>query len=80
MAALLVAIGLLLGTSAPASLAAITTLQWVELSLTLAGKVPKVIKTAKEIEIIINSPQFRAWAAANGEAAIRLRPGLSTER
>ena len=80
MSALLVVIGLLLGTAAPASLGAITALQWAELGITVAGDARDMIKLQQQLAVMVNSPAFRAWAAANGDAAIRLQPGISTTR
>jgi hypothetical protein len=37
---------------------------------------PKVIATLRQLD----TPAARAWAARNGEAAINLQPGISTER
>jgi hypothetical protein len=71
LSALLIVIGLLLGTAAPASIAAITTLQWVQLSLALAKGIPQVIKADQQVIAFIQSPAFRVMLAANGEAAIR---------
>lgn len=71
MHVLLILLGLLGGFAAPASLAAITPLQWASVGLTVAGEVPKAVKANREMMAIIASPAFRAMLAANGEAAIR---------
>lgn len=72
---MLVLIGLLLGTAAPASLAAVTTLQWAQLSLILANGAVKLAPGALRQEVALiqfmQSPAFRQMLAANGEAAIR---------
>lgn len=78
MHALLLLIGLLLGTAAPSSLAAITTLQWIELGVTVANdavKLPKELREfqqgAQQLRAFTESPAFRQMLAANGEAAIK---------
>lgn len=76
MHALLLLIGLLLGTAPPISLAAISTLQWIELGVTVAGDVPKAVKMNRQLMQIVQSPAFARWVAANGAAAIRLQPGI----
>ena len=78
MSALLILIGLLLGTAAPASLAAVSTLQWVMIGLTVAGDAQKGVKVAQELYVLSQNPAFRAMVAANGDVAIRLRPGITT--
>ena len=80
MAALLIVLGLVGGFATPASLGAITVLQWVGIGLTVADKAVRLPKELRQFEALVNSPAFRAWAAANGEVAIRLRPGEITER
>lgn len=62
------------------SFAAMTPALWAIFALNTASSLPKAIKTERKLIAFINSPAFRAWAAANGEAAIRLRPGEITER
>lgn len=79
MAAILVLLGLLLGAPV-ASVASITTLQWVVIGLNAASTGKDTVKFVKALQKEFNSPQFRAWAAANGDLAIRLRPGEITER
>lgn len=37
---------------------------------------PEVIALLKKLD----TPEFRAWAARNGDGAIRLQPGISTEK
>jgi len=76
MAAVLALVGLLLGsTVAPASLAAITGLQWAEVALSVAKGAPGAIKDIKALQALLNSPEFKAWAAANGDYVIRVYPG-----
>jgi len=75
LATLLLVIGLILGTAAPASLAAVTSLQWVIISLTLADYGVKGVKDVKKLDAFIHTPQFQAWAAANGDYVIRTYPG-----
>ena len=80
MGAVLALIGVLLGSAAaPASLGAISALQWVELSLTLAKGVPTVIKLDANLLAILQSKDFqdmvKANAAANGDYVIRVYPG-----
>jgi hypothetical protein len=77
MAALSIAMMLIFG--AP-TFAAMTPALWVVFALGVPGNVKGAIKTAKDIDKIVNSPAFRAWAAANGAVAIKLRPGEITER
>lgn len=71
MAALAVALGLLLGASGPIALGALTTFQIAQLALMGIKIAPSAIKTEKQIIVFLNSPEFRAMAAANGEAAIK---------
>ncbi len=60
--------------------AAMTPLLWASFAVGQIGNIRGAIKTEKQLRILVNSPQFRAWVAANGEAAIRLQPGEITER
>ncbi len=60
-----------------ASFGAMTALDWAMFGLQNA---PQIIKTERQLIAFMQTPQFRAWAARNGEEAIRLRPGISTER
>lgn len=78
MHVLLIVLGLILGTAAPASLGAITALQWVEIGLTLGNDAIKLPGQYRQFQAIVNSPAFRVWVAANGEAAMRLQPGITT--
>lgn len=78
MHGLLLLIGLLLGTAPPASLAAISTLQWIELGVTVANdavKLPEDLKQfhqeAQQLRAFVKSPTFARILAANGEAAIK---------
>lgn len=80
MAALAVALGLLLGASGPIAIGALTTFQIAQLALMGIKIVPGALKTERQVIAFLDSPQFRAWAAANGDLAIRLRPGEVTER
>lgn len=80
MTALLVVLGVILGTAAPVSLAAITATQWATIGLVLAKGVPGALRANQALIKELQSPAFRAWVAANGETAIRLQPGESTER
>lgn len=73
------AIAMMLFFGAP-TFAAMTPTLWLLFALGHVGDIKTVVKTTKDIEKLVNSPQFRAWAAANGEAAIRLQPGEKTER
>lgn len=75
MHVVLLVIGLILGTAAPASLGSVTALQWVIISLTLAKDGAKGIKDLKALDAFIHTPQFEAWAAANGEYVIKHYPG-----
>lgn len=77
MAALPIVMMLIFG--AP-SFAAMTPALWVTFALGVPGNVRTAIKTERQLIAFLNSPAFRAWAAANGEAAIKLRPGEITER
>lgn len=78
MAAILFLIGVLLGTAAPVSLAAVTATQWVAISLMAAKGIPDAVKLERQLDVFIKSPAFAQWAAANGEMAIRLQPGITT--
>ncbi len=80
MAAIAVALGLMLGTGAPVALGALTTFQIAQLAIMGIKIAPKAINTERQIIQILNSPAFAQWVAANGDAAIRLQPGESTER
>lgn len=71
MSALLVAIGLVLGTAAPASLAVITPLQWALLGINVAGDVRQAVQLERSLAILLRNPSVRLMLAANGEAAIR---------
>lgn len=75
MSALLVVIGLLLGTAAPASLAAVTTLQWAELGLIVGNDAiklaPRALRDERALVQFLQSPAFRLMLARNGDAAIR---------
>lgn len=53
--------------------AAMTPLLWTMFAL---QQIPTAVKIGKVVYVVANSPAFRAWAAANGAAAIRLQPGL----
>ena len=75
MHVLLVVLALLGGFAVPASLGAITTLQWVSIGFAVAGDVKKLPGDLARFQSLIESPQFRAWVAANGEGAIRQYPG-----
>lgn len=75
MSALLLALGLILGTAAPASIGAVTALQWAQVGLSLAQGIPQVIKADKQLLALVQSPEFRDWVKANGEGAIREYPG-----
>ena len=77
MAALPIVMVLIFG--AP-TFAAMTPTLWALFAIGQIGNVKGAIKTEQQLIAFMNSPEFRAWAAANGEAAIRLRPGLITER
>ncbi len=80
MHVLLILLGLLGGFATPVSLAAITPLQWVSVGLAVAGKAQKLPGDLARFQALVESPAFRAWVAANGEAAIKLQPGEVTER
>jgi hypothetical protein len=77
MAALPIVMTLIFG--AP-TFAAMTPTLWAIFALGQVGNIRGAIKTEKQLAAFVNSPAFRAWAAANGEAAIRLQPGEVTER
>ena len=79
-AAVAVVLGLLLGGSGPIALGALTTFQIAQLAVMGIKIAPKALKTEQQIIQLLNSPAFAQWVAANGDAAIRLQPGLSTER
>lgn len=80
MAALLVLLGLLGGFATPVAIAAITPIQWALIGVNAADYARRLPKEAQQLRAFLESPQFRAWAAANGERAILLRPGEVTER
>ena len=70
-ATLAVVLGLLLGTTGPVALGALTTFQIAQLALMGIKIAPKAIATEQLLIQFIKSPQFREMLAANGEAAIR---------
>lgn len=73
------ALAMMLVFGAP-TFAAMTPTLWVVFALGVPGNVRGAIKTAKDIDRIVNSPAFKVWAAQNGATAIRLQPGEITER
>lgn len=77
MAAVLLVLSLILGHTV-ISLAGVTTLEWVIVGLTVADDAKQGIKMAQELYALSQNPAFRAWVAANGDTAIRLRPGIQT--
>lgn len=95
MPVLLVILQIILGTSAaPASLAAISLAQWVTIGEAMATAGPEVVNAiqalhpifAKFIGLLETSHDIGHAAAsvmqtlkANGEAAIKLQPGISQE-
>ena len=67
--------------------AAMTPTLWALFALGQVGNIKTYVKVGNnvikltEAEIkFLNSPAFRAWAAANGDLTIKLRPGEITER
>ncbi len=70
----------MLGTGGPVALGALTTFQIAQLAIMGIKIAPKAINTERQIIQILNSPAFAQWVAANGDTAIRLQPGESTER
>jgi hypothetical protein len=78
MAALLVLLGLLLGAPV-ASIAGITTLQWVVIGLNAASYGPDIARAVETAHKLLSSPEFEVWvkvnAARNGEYTIRVYPG-----
>lgn len=68
-----VILSLLLGSSVTGALTAtqIAALAGIGIKAT-----PQVIAILQKLD----TPQFRAWAARNGDAAIRLQPGITSER
>ncbi len=77
---LLIVLGLLGGFATPASLAAITPLQWVLVAAGVESNGKSLLKLDAQMLQLIESPAFRQWVAANGERAIQLQPGLETEK
>lgn len=77
MSALLIVLGLILGHTV-VSLASVTTLEWIVVGLTVADDARQGVKLAVELKALSENPAFRAWVAANGDAAIRLQPGVQT--
>lgn len=55
---------------------ALTAVQIASLAGMGAQAVPQAVGAVRFLE----SPTVRAWAAANGEQAIRLQPGIISER
>ena len=49
-------------------------------ALSLAGAAYKIGPKAVRVQQFFDTPKVRAWAARNGEYAIRLQPGIQTER
>lgn len=76
-ASLALVASLLLGTPVTG---AITYFQAAALVGTVAKDLPSVVKLLEFLRTQSQTPAFREWAARNGEAAIRLQPGISTER
>lgn len=64
---------LILGFSVTAPLTPLGALSFLAFTSNVA---PKIIKLQQQFD----TPAVRAWAARNGDAAIRMRPGISTER
>ncbi len=80
MHVLLIVLGLLGGFAAPASLAAITPLQWGLIAYGAASNGKDLIKLDAQMRQLVESPAFRIWVAANGARAIQLQPGIETEK
>lgn len=68
-----VLLSLLLGTTVTGALTAtqIAALAGIGIKLT-----PQIIAILQKLD----TPEFRAWAARNGDAVIPLQPGISSER
>lgn len=66
--ALAIALSALLGSPVVGTLSAV---QIAALAGMAIKEAPKVIAFDKQVWAFVNSPQFRAMAAANGDAAIR---------
>ncbi len=76
-AALAIALSVLLGSPV---VGALTATQIAALAGIALKGVPTGIKVNAQVIAFLNSAQFRAMAAANGEMAIQLQPGIITER
>ena len=72
-----VAASVLLGTQVTGAL---TVLQAIQLAGIIAQKAPQAVALAGVLNAQLQSPAFRTWAARNGDTAILLQPGISTER
>lgn len=72
-AALAIALSILVGSHVGAAL---TVAQIITLAGEAAQALPVAVQEQKQIDAYVHSPQFRKWVAANGEAAIRLQPGV----
>lgn len=82
-------LGFALGTAPVSSLSALTAAQWI----TLAGEGIQLaqadVQIAQRLGVSPLAPQaleataaplaLRAWIVANGEGAVRLRPGMGTD-